>query len=121
MTTDTDRRLLRRLVTGGVDTTAGVSSDVVREALTSRSPEVLVAAAVVSGDRQPLDRARPHAVRTRDRQLVALAEALLAGDVELFDALVRDHLAEYPDSVLAAWIAGQTPHHPAHRKADPSC
>ena len=26
-------------------------------------------------------------------------------DHDLFDALIRDHLADHPDNVLAAWIA----------------
>jgi hypothetical protein len=30
----------------------------------------------------------------------------LRGDSDLLDVLVREHLAEHPDNVLAAWIAG---------------
>lgn len=121
MTTDSDRRLLRRLVGDGADTPADVASALVREALTSSSPEVLVAAGVISWNAELLERARPLALRTRDRQLLALAESLVAGEDERFDVLVRDHLAEYPDHLLAAWIAGQNPHRHPHRKADPSC
>lgn len=70
------------------------------------SPTVLVAAALVAEDGEALlSRAAAGAVTTRDRQLVALAAAHLGGDADRFDALVRDHLADHPDSVLAAWLA----------------
>ena len=45
----------------------------------------------------------------RDRQLVVLAETHLNGNTDLFDVLVRDHLADHPDHLMAAWIAGR--HH----------
>ena len=38
---------------------------------------------------------------------MAIARAHLAGDADLLDALVRDHLVDHPDSLLAAWIATQ--------------
>ena len=50
------------------------------------------------------------AVSSRERQLVVLAQTYLRGDGDLFDVLVREHLAENPDHLLAAWIAGR-PHH----------
>ena len=40
---------------------------------------------------------------------MAVTVAHRADDEELLDALVRDHLADHPDSILAAWIAGQHP------------
>ena len=40
---------------------------------------------------------------------MAIARAHLAGDADLLDALVRDHLVDHPDSRLAAWIATPTP------------
>ena len=52
------------------------------------------------------------ATTTRDRQLVAVAAAHLAGDEDRLDALVRDHLADHPGSLLAAWIAAQHPSRP---------
>jgi hypothetical protein len=67
--------------------------------------EDLVAGAVLTGSTDPLDRAAELATCTRDRQLVVLARAHLEGADDLFDALVRDHLASYPDHVIAAWIA----------------
>ena len=66
-----------------------------------------MAAALIYGDSDGLllARATTHATTTRDRQLVAVAAADLEGDHDLFDALIRDHLADHPDNVLAAWIA----------------
>ena len=52
-----------------------------------------------------LDRAAALAVTSRDRQVVAIARAHLAGDGELVDALARDHLVDYPDSLIVVWIA----------------
>jgi hypothetical protein len=37
--------------------------------------------------------------------MVAIARARLTGDVDLVDALARDHLVDYPDSYVVAWIA----------------
>jgi hypothetical protein len=39
-----------------------------------------------------------------------VAAAHLHDDHELLDALVREHLADYPDSLLAAWIAAKHTH-----------
>jgi len=65
--------------------------------------QALVVVAVRSGRLDVLDTAA--AVTVRQRQLVALARLHLAGDDERFDALVRDHLSEHPDHVVAAWLA----------------
>jgi hypothetical protein len=78
--------------------------------------ELLVVRAVGIGDAQLLDEARRRAVTGRDRRLVVLAERLLAGDHEQFDALVRDHLVEHPDHVLAAWLAQEHAQH--HRQTN---
>jgi hypothetical protein len=94
--------LLRRLIGG--DATA--PAEILDRAQTNDSPRLLVAAALVADQPQPyLTRAANSAATTRDRQLVALAVAHLDDNAELLDALVRDHLADHPDSVLAAWIA----------------
>ncbi len=37
--------------------------------------------------------------------MVAIARAHLDGERELVDALARDHLVDYPDSLIVAWIA----------------
>jgi hypothetical protein len=60
---------------------------------------------VADGGRAFLAEAAGQASTTRDRQLVAIATAHLDGDDDRLDALVRDHLADHPDNVLAAWIA----------------
>jgi len=69
----------------------------------------LVAGAVLTGTTTALERAAELATTARERQLVVLARAHLDGAHDLFDALVRDHLASYPDHVLAAWIANRPP------------
>jgi glutamine synthetase adenylyltransferase len=66
---------------------------------------VLVAAALVERRHDRLRQAEAVARSTRDRQLVAIAAAHLAGDADRVDALARDHLADYPDNVLVARIA----------------
>ena len=95
--------LVRRLVAGDPVATAHV----VALAATSDDPALLVAAAVASGDPGRLGRASARSRTARDRQLVVLADAHLRGRHELFSVLVREHLSEYPDHVLAAWIAAQ--------------
>src|SRR3954447_26759245 len=99
--------LLLRLI-GGDATAPGEILDWAR---TSESPPLLVAAALVSGHPiEPagfLSRAAKSAATTRDRQLVAIATAHLDDDPDLLDALVRDHLSDHPDNILAAWIASQ--------------
>ena len=100
---DRNQAILHRLI--GDEPSA--ASEVMDIADTSTSPPLLVAAALLRHHDEPLDRAEALATTTRDRQLVALARAHLAGDTERLDALVRDHLSEYPDNLLASWIAGR--------------
>ena len=71
------------------------------------SASLLAVAALLSADPSLLVRAERAATEPRERQLVALADAHLTGQGDLLDALVRDHLAEHPDHLLAAWIAGR--------------
>lgn len=100
--------LLRRLIAGD----PAAVDEVLARARTERSPALLVAAAVATGDPGGLlDRAGASATTSRDRQLVALASAHLAGDADLLDALVRDHLSDHPDNLLAAWIATRESDH----------
>jgi hypothetical protein len=100
---DETETLLRRLISGDQAAVAAVLAG----ARPRDTPALLVAAALISGDSDGLllARAMTHATTTRDRQLVAVAAADLEGDHDLFDALIRDHLADHPDNVLAAWIA----------------
>jgi hypothetical protein len=85
----------QRFVSAGADS-ACMPDDITR----------LVLSALVADDgRALLEEAAGRASTTRDRQLVAIATAHLDGDDDRLDALVRDHLADHPDNVLAAWIA----------------
>ena len=99
--------LLRRLIGGD----ASAPGEILDWASTNDSATLLVAAALVT--EQPaecagfLARATKYAATTRDRQLVAIATAHLDDDADLLDALVRDHLSDHPDNILAAWIASQ--------------
>jgi hypothetical protein len=95
--------LVHRLVGGDPLATA----EVLQLAAGSTSTALLVAAAIVSSDQTYLDRAAPWATTARERQLVVLADAHLRGDTDLLDVLVRDHLADHPDHLLASWIAGR--------------
>jgi hypothetical protein len=100
---DTERLVLR-LVAGD----AAAIDALVDRAATSDDPVVLVAAAlVVPSWRALLERAATAAGTARDRQLVAIATAHLAGDGPRTLLLARDHLADHPGSLLAAHIAAQ--------------
>jgi hypothetical protein len=103
---DDIQTLLARLIGGDAEAPAEIRD----RADGDTSPALLVALALLTdlkptGRRELLARAAGRAVTTRDRQLVAIATAHLDDDEDLFDALVRDHLADHPDNVLAAWLA----------------
>ncbi|MGV8848315.1 MAG: hypothetical protein ACOH16_02095 [Propionibacteriaceae bacterium] len=98
---DRDAILLRRVVSGD----SAAEAEVLASVPDTASVGLLVAAAVLTGSTHSLARATELAAGTRERQLVVLARAHVEGPAELFDGLVRDHLASYPDHVLAAWIA----------------
>ena len=99
--------LLHRLICG--DPTA--PADILELAKTASTPQHLVAAALISSEpHELLGRAAQNAVTTRDRQLVAVATAHLDDNTDLLSVLVREHLSEFPDNVLAAWIASQHLH-----------
>jgi hypothetical protein len=95
--------VLLRLVGGD----AAAADEVLARAAGTCSPSLLVAAALLSRDPVLITRAERSATTPRERQLVALADAHLHGRAELLDALVRDHLADHPDHLLASWIAGR--------------
>ena len=101
---DDSDTLIRRLIGGDERAAAAI----LQRSRTAAPPALLVAAALLADEPAGLlDRAAGAATTTRDRQLVAIARAHLDGDEERLDAYVRDHLAEHPGSVLAAWIAAQ--------------
>lgn len=68
-------------------------------------PAVWVVGGVLEGDPARLDRAWELATSRRDRQLVSIARARVEGDDDLVRALARDHLVDFPDSLLVAWLA----------------
>jgi hypothetical protein len=108
-------RLVRRLILGD---DAGIAA-IVEAARTSDDPIVLVAAALFAPDAERLlARAHGVATTTRDRQLVAIANAHRRGDRALVDALARDHLVDHPDNVLVAWIA-EASHHQTSMEETP--
>jgi hypothetical protein len=111
MPTTDPEQLLHQLAVGD----AAAIASIVHASRTSDDPLILVAAALFAPDGHDLiNRAERLAASTRDRQLVAIATAHLAGDHDLVDALARDHLVDHPDSVLVAWIAAAS-----HRNTAP--
>ncbi len=82
----------------------------VRRATTSDEPLVLVVAALTRpADADLLVRALRTASNPRDRQVIAIASAFLAGETDRVQALAREHLVDHPDSVLVAWLAASAP------------
>ena len=108
--------VIHHLVVGG----DAAIAEIIERAHTSDDVTTMVAAALfapVPGEL--LDRAAGVAQTTRDRQVVTIAVAHVAGDTDRVDALARDHLVDHPDSVLVAWIrANNHPQSPTRR--DPS-
>ena len=83
---------------------------IVEHAHGSDDVTLLVAAAVFAHDHHLLTRAQKLARTTSERQLVAIASAHLSDDAQRVRELARDHLADHPDSVLAAWISARSGH-----------
>src|SRR3954463_870776 len=103
MTPPHPEQLIHQLVVGD----AAAITAIVDASRTSDDPMILVAAALFAPDGEGLvARARGIAAPTRARPLAPSAGAHLDGERELVDALARDHLADHPDNVLVAWIAG---------------
>jgi hypothetical protein len=95
-------RCIRQLIGGD----PAAAADIIDMARTSEQPVVLVATALIDPTaRHLLVRATGLAATTRDRQLIAVAAAHLNGDHDRVDVLARDHLVDFPDSILVAWIA----------------
>ncbi|WP_214402402.1 hypothetical protein [Pseudonocardia lacus] len=102
MQTTSSDRLIRRFIAGD----RAASGVLVERAGGSDEPAVLVAAALVVPAWAPLLARAARAARSgRDRQLVEIAAAHLRGEVDRVLLLARDHLADHPDSLLAAHIA----------------
>jgi hypothetical protein len=106
MTPADTHRLVRRVIGGDPAAIAHLAD----RAASSDEPLLLVTAALLDpGAPGLLVRATQSAATTRDRQVVAIAAAHLAGDSDRVDALARDHLVDHPDSILVAWIAAAGP------------
>ena len=93
--------VIRQAIGGDVDAISWIAA----QADTIDDAVLLVMAAVLERHPGRLDRARTVAASSRDRQVVAIARAHLDGERELVDALARDHLVDYPDSLIVSWIA----------------
>ena len=93
--------LVRRAIAGDRAAVAWFESD------TGAGANVLVQvmAALLTSRVDRLNRALTVATSRRDRQFIAIARASLSGDRGLVDALARDHLVDFPDSYVVAWIA----------------
>jgi hypothetical protein len=112
MTPEPDN-VIHQLVVGG----DAAIAQIITRALTSNDVTTLVAAALFATDPgELLQRAADVATTTRDRQVVAIAVAHVAGNADRVDALARDHLVDHPDSVLVAWISANTHPDPPIRK-----
>jgi hypothetical protein len=103
--TETTADLVIRKAIGG---DPGAIAWIVGIADTSDDAAVVAMAALVEQRPDRLERAWALALQPRERQLVAIARARLAGDAELVDALARDHLVDHPDSYIVAWIASNS-------------
>jgi hypothetical protein len=78
---------------------------IVAHASVGSDPVLAAMAALLEHDTSLLVRAAELASTSRDRQVVAISGAHLAGDAELVDALARDHLVDHPTSLIVSWIA----------------
>ena len=92
---------IRQAIGGDVDAIARIRG----HASSTDDALVIVMAALLDNDLLHLASAGTLAVNIRDRQIVEIARAHLAGQSELVDALARDHLVDHPDSLIVAWIA----------------
>ncbi len=92
-------------------------AEIIANASASGDVTTLVAAALLAPEpAELLVRAAALANTTRDRQVLAIATAHLAGDTDLVDALARDHLTDHPTSVLVGWITTKTNQRTTNRK-----
>lgn len=96
-----DDEVVRRAIGGDATARAAVRA----RAGGGGSVEVLVMAALLERRDEHLDAAQAQATSRSDRQIVAIARWVLAGDADRVDALARDHLVDHPDSLIVAWMA----------------
>ena len=101
MNHDSVETMIRQAIGGDRDATAWV----LEQADTTESAIVIAMAALLERLPGRIEQALAAATTTRDRHVVEIARAHLDGNSELVDALARDHLVDYPDSLIVAWIA----------------
>jgi hypothetical protein len=101
MTDDSVETAIRQAIGGDQVATTWI----IAQADHSESPLVIAMAALLERHKGRLGRALSTASTSRDRQVVEIARAHLDGNSELVDALARDHLVDFPDSLIVAWIA----------------
>jgi hypothetical protein len=101
MNHDSVEIMIRQAIGGDRDATTWV----LEQAHTTESAIVITMAALLERVPGRLERALAAASTTRDRHVVEIARAHLNGNSDLVDALARDHLVDYPDSLIVAWIA----------------
>ena len=97
----TDEEAVRRAMGGDADAIALVLA----RADEGADTDLLTMAALLEQRDDRLAAAEALALTSRQRQVVAIARAHLRGEGELVDALARDHLVDFPDSLIVAWIA----------------
>jgi hypothetical protein len=97
---ETDARI-RRAIGGDLNAVGYL----VASAESSGNARFVVLAGLLESRSDWIDRATQLATSRCDRQTVAIARSHVAGDRELVDALARDHLVDFPDSLIVAWIA----------------
>ena len=114
MTEDGVELVIRRAIGGDVDAIAWI----VAHADTTDEPTVMTMAALLERHPSRLQRAGSVSSTSRDRQLVVIARAHLDGDSALVDALARDHLVDFPDSLIVAWIASDASARARHQRPD---
>ena len=101
MTDDGVDAMIRQAIGGNAD----AISWIVAHADTLDDAVVIAMAALLEWRPQRLDKARAVAATSRDRQVVEIARAHMNEESDLVNALARDHLVDYPDSLIVAWIA----------------
>lgn len=87
---------------------AGSIAWILENADTIDDAVVIAMAALLERHPGRLERAAAVAATSRDRQVVAIARAHLDGDDELVDALARDHLVDFPASLIVSWVASNS-------------
>jgi hypothetical protein len=97
----TEDEAVRRAMGGDVDAIAWVAE----QAPSTDDVDLLTMAGLLEARDDWLERASGLASTSRQRQVVAIARAYLRQDADLVDALARDHLVDFPDSLIVAWIA----------------